>query len=72
MKITSFVEICPNMAQIVENFGKWVHSYTKICRDKGVIDTPVRLNLLPMIATHLITSFVRSTPQESIIASLFF
>ena len=34
MKTKSFVETCVNLAQIVENFEKWTHSNTKICREK--------------------------------------
>ena len=36
-------KIFANLAQIFENFEKWTHSYTKICKEKWMTDKPVRL-----------------------------
>ena len=47
MKLTSFVESWAYLVQFVENFEKWSHSCTKMCKEKGVIDILLRLILLP-------------------------
>ena len=64
MKITLFV---------VENFEKLTHSYTKICREKGVIDIiPVRLILMPMFVARPYTHFcTKYTPLGSLWSSLY-
>ena len=46
-----------NLMQIFQNFENGWHSYAKICKGKGVVDKPVRLNLLPMIAARPYTHF---------------
>ena len=60
MKITPLVEIYANSAQIVENFKNWT-LYSKMCKEKEVIDVQVSLILLPMFVerpcTHFCTKF---------------
>ena len=66
-KLHHLLKIAPNLAHIDENCEKWPHSsYTKICKKKGsltgVIDIPVRLILLPMIAACPYTHFCPKYP----------
>ena len=59
---TFSTKICANLAQILENFEKTTHSYTKFCIEKGVIAIPGGRFCDPCWRHIPICTFVLSTP----------
>ena len=58
-------QICAILAQILENFEKLTHQSTTFFKEKGPIDVPGGLILLPMFAAHPYNHFCTEYPPET-------